>query len=343
MGKRTIINKEQLINEPRRLKPHVVILGAGASKQAFENGDANGNKIPLMNDLIEIVGLDELLLNNGIEYNGKDFEKIYSELYEKDKYSKIIKEIENIVYNYFDKLKLPNRPTLYDHLLMSLRPKDFVATFNWDPFLFDAYERNIENIPLPQIIHLHGNVRIGYCSKHNIYGKNGTFCPDCDKKLTPYNLFYPIPKKNYNDFFNLNEWNILNYALSKAFSVTIFGFNASDTDREAYNRLRNAWKKYSERKLEHIEIIDKKDRNILSKHWHSFMPTYHLLYKKDFYKSWIPNHPRRSCESLFYPKIEGKFVEEYQIPKELDFDDLYQWFEPIIKAENILSKLSQNN
>jgi cyclic nucleotide-binding protein len=29
----------------------------------------------------------------------------------------------------------PELLTLYDHLVLSLRPKDVIATFNWDPFL----------------------------------------------------------------------------------------------------------------------------------------------------------------------------------------------------------------
>ncbi|MFW6223076.1 MAG: hypothetical protein ACOC3T_05645 [Bacteroidota bacterium] len=36
-------------------RPHVVILGAGASAAAFPQGDANGKKLPVMNDLADIV------------------------------------------------------------------------------------------------------------------------------------------------------------------------------------------------------------------------------------------------------------------------------------------------
>ena len=38
---------EELIKDIRAGKPHVVILGAGASAAAFPNGDKNGNKLPL--------------------------------------------------------------------------------------------------------------------------------------------------------------------------------------------------------------------------------------------------------------------------------------------------------
>lgn len=43
------------------LSPHVVLLGAGASLAAFPNGDAKGNKLPLMSDFVATVGLTELL------------------------------------------------------------------------------------------------------------------------------------------------------------------------------------------------------------------------------------------------------------------------------------------
>src|SRR5579859_4661418 len=37
--------------------PHVVILGAGASRAAFPDGDAKKRRLPLMADLIECLGL----------------------------------------------------------------------------------------------------------------------------------------------------------------------------------------------------------------------------------------------------------------------------------------------
>lgn len=49
--------------------------------------------------------------------------------------------------------------TVYDQLLVSLRPTDAVFTFNWDPFLFDAYKRNHLAVALPPIFFLHGNLR----------------------------------------------------------------------------------------------------------------------------------------------------------------------------------------
>jgi hypothetical protein len=47
----------------------------------------------------------------------------------------ILERLERAVFDYFSSLQLPDEPTLYDHLVLSLRPKDVIATFNWDPFL----------------------------------------------------------------------------------------------------------------------------------------------------------------------------------------------------------------
>ena len=40
------------IKENYNHHPHVVILGAGASLAAFPDGDKNGRKLPLMNDIV---------------------------------------------------------------------------------------------------------------------------------------------------------------------------------------------------------------------------------------------------------------------------------------------------
>ena len=141
-----LMKKSQLITRPSKRRPHVVILGAGASVAAFPSGDANGKKLPTMDNFVEILDLEPILKRSGIEYENCNFEDIYSRLYESDSKSPLLKEVEEIVYNYFSSLQLPDIPTLYDHILLSLRPKDIVATFNWDPFLFDAWNRNKDSV-----------------------------------------------------------------------------------------------------------------------------------------------------------------------------------------------------
>ena len=55
------------------LSPHVVILGAGASVACCPKGDLNGKSMPVMDDFVDIVGLQDLLSENNIKYKNKNF------------------------------------------------------------------------------------------------------------------------------------------------------------------------------------------------------------------------------------------------------------------------------
>ena len=97
-------------------RPHVVLLGAGASRAAFPQGDKNGLKLPLMSDFADILGLDRILERFGIDYTGRNFEEAYSDLYEQVEYKEARDEIEDHIRDYFSRTELPDPPTLYDHL-----------------------------------------------------------------------------------------------------------------------------------------------------------------------------------------------------------------------------------
>jgi len=331
-----MITKSQLINKPKNLRRHIVILGAGASAHAFPNDDANGNNLPTMKDLIEIPGLESILEQIGIKNISGNFEDIYSELYEKDPESPFLKEIEKIVYIYFKSLKLPEFPTMYDHLLMSLRPKDIVATFNWDPFLFDAWNRIKNRVPVPQIVHLHGNVRVSHCKEHPTYGEHGMICPKCKKKLIPTRLLYPNKEKNYNIPFIKTEWEVLEKYLHKdqSMTLTIFGYRAPTTDKKAVDIMNRAWDK-DNRLIERVEIINIEDEEILRKQWEPFTIRTYFDYQKDFYQSRIANYPRRTCEMLLDATYYGLGpVETNPVPLNANFDELLLWVKPLVEAEN---------
>ena len=71
-GKMELKTTKQLIQSPRvDLHPHVVLLGAGASRAAFPNGDRSGRRIPLMNDLVKVVGLSPLIKQAGKGFGRK--------------------------------------------------------------------------------------------------------------------------------------------------------------------------------------------------------------------------------------------------------------------------------
>jgi hypothetical protein len=101
-------NIEELVRDTNMGRPHVVILGAGASLQAFPDGDRKGQRLPLMDDLVEVVGLGSILEEQGIRYADRNFEEIYSDLYEDSRYEYLIDIINNRVRKYFTQLELPN-------------------------------------------------------------------------------------------------------------------------------------------------------------------------------------------------------------------------------------------
>jgi hypothetical protein len=330
------ITKADLMNNAQKMRPHIIILGAGASVAAFPDGDAKGQGLPTMDNFIEMLRLEPILGRGGVKNIYRNFEEVYSELYQHDPESPLLKEIEETVYAYFDSLRLPERPTLYDHLLMSLRPKDIVATFNWDPFLFDAWRRNKDKVPLPEIVHLHGNVRVAHCPEHPTYGEHGMICPECNRELIPSRLLFPVAMKNYgNDSFINTEWEVLKLGLKQAMTLTIFGYSAPTTDKEAIDLMKKAWDKEN-RFIERVEIIDIKNKETLWMQWDPFIVRTYFDHEQDYYESRISRYPRRSCEALVAQTVRGHLVENNHIPQDADFDGLFSWLVPFIEAERAL-------
>lgn len=310
-----IKTRQELIESPRDRRPHVVVLGAGASRAAFPNGDAAGHPVPVMDDLIDIIGLQPILQRVGLEDSKEtNFELIYGQLASEPAYVHWVREVERCIDSYFSALLLPEKATLYDRLLVSLRPKDAVFTFNWDPFLFDAYQRNRSAVSPPKIFFLHGNVRIGACLGCDKWGTRKDRCPQCLQQLADVPLLYPIGEKNYStNPYIQRSWDVAKILFRDAFTLTIFGYGAPASDEDAMELLRQAWTGRSDRKLEHIEIIDIADQSYLYDHWSSFAPTHHYLFAKTFEGSRLARWPRRSCEALMHPMTEGVPCEEFPL------------------------------
>lgn len=315
-------------------RPHVVLLGAGASRAAFQKGDKNGRKLPVMKDFIDVLGLEELLRNASVKPPYDDFESIYASLYEDPDKLNITKEIEVRIFDYFNQLELPDMPTLYDHLILSLRSKDVIATFNWDPFLWQAAARNHRYARLPRLIFLHGNVAIGFCKSCREKGFRGCLCKKCGNPYEPSRLLYPITKKNYNvDTFIESEWKGLKGALRSAYAFTIFGYATPVSDVEAVDLLGGAWGSPEERDLEEVEIIDILKDDILTERWDRFIHTHHYQIRSSFYDSLLSRHPRRTCEALWSSLMDCRFLEGSRIPQNSSFNELYDFLRPRIDAE----------
>ena len=288
------------------LGPHVVLLGAGASRAAFPNGDKAGRSLPLMDDLVAILDLRSVC--EEVEpIEDTNFESVYSKLAEEPRYEKIRGEVERRVADYFSSLELPDEATLYDKLLLSLRRRDAVFTFNWDPFLFDAYMRNANVLDLPKIFFLHGSVRIGVCPTHiERRGLRRKPCPDCGVPFNDVPLLYPVNEKEYtSDPYIADNWAKAQWFFKEAFVLTIFGYSGPGADRGAVDLLRNAWMARSARRFEHVEVVDIAPEEDLQERWGKFTPTNHLQVVRDYEKSFVGRWPRRSREQLFLAMSKG--------------------------------------
>ena len=135
------------------MRSHTVILGAGATIAAIPDGDKNGKSSSVMNGLLKKLNLEEILAGVELQTKSENLEDIYSELFEREECSEIVRKLEERLYDYFASLELPDAPTIYDFLILSLTNKDCIATFNWDPLRIQAYIRCLKiTLNLPQIL-----------------------------------------------------------------------------------------------------------------------------------------------------------------------------------------------
>jgi len=238
------MKKSNIFFEIMKCSPHVVLLGAGASYACIPNGDKNGKKTSCMNDFFETTGID-------IDYTGsyKNLEDIYQDITDE----KMRELLENKIRQYFDTFIIPDEPTIYDILIISLTKKDLIVSFNWDPLLIQACQR-CHNITqdLPEILFLHGNVWEWYavendgtltgcfaqseCQSHRAYLRTIS-----EQRCKPVPLLYPIKNKDYHkDKYIEKAWDTFQDRLHKSFMLTIFGYSGPKSDTEALSRL-NSW------------------------------------------------------------------------------------------------------
>jgi hypothetical protein len=332
------VSREQEIARPRSGPPHFVLLGAGASKAALPNGDRNGRDLPLLRDVATDLGLAALFPKDLRKRAVTDFEAAYSSLHERDR--RRVEPIEDAIADYFRDLRLPDEANLYDAILLSLRSKDAIFTFNWDPLLFISRFRLNElglNDHLPSIFYLHGNVAAAYCERDGVWGYPNGRCSRCGAPFTPTRLLFPVEKKDYNTDPGIRDaWKSAQQVLKVTFQLTVFGYSAPVTDVEAFGLLRQGWGEAAEREMEQTEIIHRPgaDEDDLVERWRPFIHTHHYELHDFFYDSWLGNHPRRSFEAHWNQYYAAKFVDNNPIPRHItDLAELVDWFRPLIDAE----------
>ena len=268
---------------------------------AIPNGDKNGKKSSVMNGLIEKLQLQDIIKNAKLKTQSNNLEDIYSELYSRPEYKEITVELEKRLYNYFASLELPDEPTVYDFLILSLTDNDVIATFNWDPLLLQAYQRcYIITDNLPHILCLHGNVSMGYCSKDCEYGMTNAQCPICEELFSPTKLLFPVKNKDYTDNEYIKAcWEAVEQSVEESYMLTFFGYSAPSSDVEAIKLLKKAWGNLEDRDLEEVSIIDIVEEKLIQDRWKGFIYSHHYNYTNDFFSSYLGMFPRRTCETIF--------------------------------------------
>ena len=313
------------VKRHRLYDPHVVIIGAGASKAACPI-DKNGKAVPVLRNVHEVLGLKNTIEMYGFSKEElADFEVLFSNIYGKPQYEELQRELESAVRDYFQSLCITDGPTLYDYLILSLTEKDAIISFNWDPFLIQAYRRNIDVGNLPQLFFPHGNTGVGLCYDCHIKGYAKCLCPKCFSPLTDMKLLYPVGKKNYSDGDIIqNEWSGARSFLNHAAGITIFGYSAPETDAEAYNLLKNSYSKSNITTIAPFTIINLKQNETEQKaKWADIYDKHMLQYTDSFKDTILWSWPRVSLETLFdailqqQPRDNNKSFRDFETLEEL--------------------------
>lgn len=288
-----------------------------------------------MNSVIPTLELGPLLEGVPSVAGITNFEQAYSALYEDVDSLGIREEVERRVHKYFSEMRMPDQATLYDALVLSLTPNDAIFSFNWDPFLFDAWERNRHVAPPPSIFFLHGNVRIEFCEDDSRTLKIGTPCPTCGRRGRSLPLLYPTARKNYSSDPGIADaWVAAAEYLSECLTLTIFGYGAPSSDIDAVSLLKNAWLSRSERKLEHVQIINIEDSSALYERWRDFTPTGHMDVVEDFRDSRIALWPRRSVQALLLAMSTGLPAQQFPTPRTTELSDLQSFIRSVASHED---------
>lgn len=295
-----------------------------------------------MNQLAEMLPLPADMAEDDREALRVDFEGGYARLAERG--GGEVEALDAAIHEYFEGLKLPEQPTIYDLILLCLRGKDVIFTFNWDPFLVQARRRllllGVPNSILPDMYFLHGNVAVGMCDDHPVIGNFPGRCPRCSQIYEPMRLLYPIGEKHYWDGAVLQgQWMTAQSGLENAFMLTVYGYSAPKTDVEALRLLKEGWHRHGPRQLECIEIINRpgSDRDALYDAWTFLIFQDHYKIRESFDESWMARHPRRTFEAYRRQSLDGDWgVEDNPVPSNApDLPSLISWFEPLFAAERL--------
>ncbi len=283
--------------------PHVVILDAGASVSAISCDDENPINTPLLNGFLKKIWLSDSISDIGLKTANNTLEDIYTQLAARNEYAEIRNELDETIRKYFASFTIPDKVTTYDLLILSLRKKDLLATFDWDPLLLQAHQR-VSKITddIPDLAFLHGNVVAECCPNHKYGGLIESACSECNKPFTKHILFYPgKQKEDYADPFTFDHYKVLKNYLQKAYLISIFACDVTKSD------------------VEGLEFIDVRPDAA----WKKYVHPYHYRAYSGFFNSCLAKHPRRTTEA-FFDRTENCIYSDPATPfsETMDFTEL---------------------
>ena len=319
-------------------RPHVVILGAGASCAAIPNGDRHGRKIPVMKGFLREFDLEYLLDGVELNTNSDNIEDIYSELALRPECASTLHAIENAIVDVMSSFQIPLEPTIYDFLLLSLREKDLIASFNWDPLLLQSYSRVSEiTTNLPKLCFLHGNVACGHSTcEHKCIGRRDSVCSKCYEPFAPVPLLYPVKHKDYTaEWWIKGQWDIVVRYMEGAGALTIFGYSAPKSDVEAVKLLKRGWGPPEEKGIQQTEFIDLKELSELEETWEDFIFNGHCEGSKSFFESKMALYPRRTIEADIERFCCAKFLSHRNssFKEDMSFAQIREHLMPLLQNE----------
>jgi hypothetical protein len=98
------VSIDEKIVQLRMKRPHVFLMGAGASVAACPNGDKFGRRLPVMANLVEMLSLEDLIPE---AFRHGDFEATYSALAAEPGKQATARAIEDRIYEYFRRAGSP--------------------------------------------------------------------------------------------------------------------------------------------------------------------------------------------------------------------------------------------
>lgn len=241
-------------------------------------------------------------------------------------------------------MEIPTEPTLYDYLVLSLRKKDIIATFNWDPLLLQAMRRHSHITNLPTVVFLHGNVAVGVCLECKITGyKYNNICHRCRRPFLKSQLLYPVQNKNYSSDEVINgEWETLRWFLTNAYYITIFGYSAPSSDVDAKALMLDALGINKSRIFSELEFIDIKSSDEIAEVWDDFIYKGHARIRKhysvksSFNKSYLYHYPRRSCDAFASATLMNTPWAPNRFPRFKNIAQMHKWIEPLLLEEHMI-------